>query len=111
MNKVRTKIDRAPAALFGIVLASLSFFYGVYVFLEASCTLLGRGNVFIIFYGVEARLLSLIFIGLGIWLFSGVFLAKCRPRVNAEAISWLGAVTLFFGLCSLVFILSKPLFK
>jgi hypothetical protein len=99
----------------GIITASVLFGYGVYALSQASCTLIGRGNTpigtFVTFYGTEARLLSTIYIGAGLWLFAGSFLSKCQANFRNTALSWLGAMTLMFGLCSLVVILCLPLFQ
>jgi len=109
------RYEKIHMLFFGIVLALLSFGYGLYALVEGRCTLIGNGNppvgTFVTFYGMEARLLSFLFLGAGLWLFSSSFLDIYRPRANNKALSWFGAVTLMFGLCSLVFILSQPLFK
>jgi len=109
------RYEKIQMLFFGIVLASLLFGYGLYALVEGRCTLIGNGNppigTFVTFYGVEARLLSFVFLGAGLWLFSNSFLDKYRPRGNNKILSWFGAITLMFGLCSLVFILSQPLFQ
>ncbi|MHC9511062.1 hypothetical protein [Kangiella sp. M94] len=95
-------------------MASILFGYGMYALIEANCTLIGRGNppqgTFITFYGMEARLLSTIYIGAGVWMFAGKYLHKRHKRKLATSLSWLGAITLLFGLCVLVVILCLPLF-
>jgi len=109
------RYEKTHMVFFGIILASLSLGYGLYALVEGSCTLIGNGNppvgTFVTFYGMEARLLSFIFIGAGLLMFSSSFLAKYRPRSNHKTFSWLGAITLMFGICSLVFILSQPFFQ
>ncbi len=108
------RYEKIQIFLLGIVLASTLFVYGAYSLMEASCTLIGRGNppigTFITFYGVEARLLSTIYIGSGIWLFAGKFLGKSSAYKPAKILSWIGALTLLFGMCSLVVILCLPFF-
>jgi hypothetical protein len=99
--------------LFGVALAALSFLYGVYALVQGSITLLGRGNppigTFISFQGMEARFLSAIFIGSGIWLFGGFVLEK-RNSSNTM-LSWVGAIKLLLGMCSLVVILCLSFFQ
>lgn len=110
------KYEKIKMVFLGIIVAFLLAGYGVHALVQGACTLVGRGNppigTFVTFYGVEARLLSLIYIGSGIWLFSGFFLGK---RINtasvATALSWVGAVTLLAGMISLVVILILPIFQ
>jgi len=108
------RYEKIQIVLIGIVLASALFSYGLYAFAQASCTLIGRGNppigTFVTFSGIEARLLSTIYLGAGLWLFSGSFLAKYQ-HTRAKVVSWIGASLLFFGICSLVVILCLPLFQ
>ncbi|MCG7874402.1 MAG: hypothetical protein JAZ11_20175 [Candidatus Thiodiazotropha lotti] len=112
VDKLQT-FEKVHMWLFGIALSALSFFYGVYALIQGSITLLGRGNppigTFVSFQGIEARFLSTIFVGAGIWLFAAFFLGK-RNKPNT-ALSWLGASTLLFGMCSLVVILCLPFFQ
>ena len=109
------RYEKLQMMLLGVILAPVLFGYGIYAFLQADCTLIGRGSppigTFVTFYGTEARLLSSIYVGAGIWLFAGSFLGKCRVGIRAKIISWVGAITLFFGLSSLVVILCLPLFQ
>ena len=109
------RFEKVQMVLLGLVLASALLGYGVYALIQASCTLIGRGNppigTFVTFYGIQARLLSTIYIGAGIWLFAGKFLSKRLAQKQAKALSWVGALTLVFGMCSLVVILSLPLFR
>ncbi len=109
------RYEKVQMVLLGLVLAGALFGYGVYAFIQAACTLIGRGNppigTFVTFYGIEARLLSTIYIGAGIWLFSGNFLGKRRASKQASPLSWVGALTLVFGMCSLIVILCLPLFR
>ncbi len=101
------RYEKVQMVLLGIVLASLFFGYGLYAFVQANCTIIGRGvpiGTFVTFYGIEARLLSTIYIGAGIWLFSGNLLRN-------TLISWFGAITLIFGLCVLIVILCLPFFQ
>ena len=113
--KTMPMYEKVQMLVFGIALAGLSFSYGVYSLIQGSCTLLGRGNppigTFVTFYGIEARLLSTIYIGAGIWLFAGAFLSKRIRGNKSKVLSWVGAITLLFGLFSLVVILSSPLFQ
>ena len=101
--------------LLGLLLAGALFGYGLYALIQASCTLLGRGNppigTFVTFYGIEARLLSTIYLGAGAWLFAGKFLHKRHAYQQAKVLSWVGALTLLFGICSLAVILCLPLFR
>jgi len=100
------RYEKVQMVLFGIILASLFFGYGFYALVQANCIIIGRGSpigTFVTFYGVEARLLSTIYIGAGIWLFAGCLLRN-------TLISWIGAITLIFGLCTLIIILCLPLF-
>ena len=107
--------ERIVLVFLGVVLAGAFFSYGAYSLIQASCTLVGRGNppygTFVTFHGLEARLLSTIYLGGGIWLFADRFLYKQFGYPRAKALSWLGAVTLLFGMCSLVVILFSPLFS
>ncbi len=109
------RYEKIQMVLLGIISASVLFGYGLYAFFQATCTLVGRGNppfgTFVTFYGAEARLLSTIYIGAGIWLFAGSFLSKRHARHSSKALSWVGAITLMFGMCSLVTILCLPLFQ
>jgi hypothetical protein len=109
------RYERIYAVLFGIVLAGLSLFYGIYALIQGNCTLLGKGSppfgALVTFYGLEARLLSSIYIGAGIWLFAGAFLGKISKLSQSRILSWVGAIALVFGLCVLVVILSAPLFQ
>ena len=113
--KTVPKYEKVQMAIFGIALAGLSIAYGMYSLIQGNCTLLGRGNppigTFVTFYGIEARLLSTIYIGAGIWLFASAFLSKRNRDNKSKVLSWVGAITLLFGLCSLVVILSLPLFQ
>ena len=109
------KYEKVEMVLLGLVLASVLFGYGVYALIQGSCTLLGRGNpplgTFVTFYGIEARFLSTIFLGSGAWLFASKFLNKRHASQQANALSWAGAVTLLFGMCSLAVILCLPLIR
>ena len=110
------KYEKIKVVFLGIIVAFLLIGYGVYALVQGACTLVGRGNppigTFVTFYGVEARLLSLIYIGSGIWLFAGSLLGKFRNMAGvATYISWVGAVTLLAGMVSLVVILSLPLYQ
>jgi hypothetical protein len=113
--KPQPKYEKVEMVLLGLILSSALFGYGVYSLIQGSCTLLGRGNppigTFVTFYGVEARLLSTIYIGAGTWLFAGKFLHKRHNYQQAKSLSWVGAATLLFGMCSLVVILCLPLFR
>jgi hypothetical protein len=108
------KFEKVEMVLLGLLLSSVLFGYGAYALIQASCTLLGRGNpplgTFVTFYGIEARLLSTIYLGAGAWLFASKFLNKRHASQQAKALSWAGAVTLLFGMCSLAVILCLPLF-
>ena len=109
------RYEKVQIVLLGLVLASALFGYGIYALIQASCTLIGRGNspigTFVTFYGLEARLLSTIYIGAAIWLFAGQFLSKCLAYKQAKFLSWVGALTLFFGVSSLVVVLCLPFFR
>jgi len=109
------RYEKLQMVLFGLILAGAFFGYGAYALIQGSCTLIGRGNApigtFITFYGIEARLLSTIYIGAGIWLFAGKFISKRRTLKQAKALSWVGALTLLFGMFTLVVILCLPLFR
>jgi hypothetical protein len=109
------KYEKVEMVLLGLLLSSALFGYGVYALTQASCTLLGRGNpplgTFVTFYGVEAQLLSTIYLGAGAWLFSSKFLSKRNVSQKTKTLSWVGAVTLLFGMCSLAVILCLPLFR
>ena len=97
--------------LFGLVLAFCAFSYGVYALVTGTCTLVGRGapiGTFVTFYGVEARILSLIYIGSGLWLFSGIYLSRLNLQRQSKLLSWIGASLLMIGLCFLLFVLSQP---
>lgn len=108
------KFKKIEMLLLGLVLSSALFGYGVYSLIQASCMLLGRGNspigIFVTFYGVEARLLSTIYLGAGAWLFATKFLRKRHAYQQAKFLSWCGAIILLFGMCSLVVILCSSLF-
>lgn len=109
-----TRYEKIEMVIFGIILAGLSFSYGVYSLIEGSCTVVGRGvpiGTSVTFYGAEARLLSSIYIGAGIWLFDGVYLNRLKRGNKSPMLSWVGAIALLFGICSLVVILSLPLFQ
>ena len=112
MNKFPI-FEKVHMWLLGIALAALSFVYGIYALIQGNLTLIGRGNppigTFVTFHGIEARFLSTIFIGAGIWLFAAFFLGK-RRKPNT-VLSWAGALTLILGICSLVVILCLPLFQ
>jgi hypothetical protein len=112
MDKMPT-YEKVRMWLFGVALAVLSFLYGGYALVQGSITLLGRGNppigTFISFQGMEARFLSAIFVGAGIWLFGG-FVVEKRNSSNT-VLSWVGALTLLLGMCSLVVILCQPFFQ
>ena len=109
------RYEKVQMVLLGLVLAGAFFGYGAYALIQASCTLIGRGNppigTFVTFYGIEARLLSTIYIGAGICLFAGNFLSKRSAYRQGKILSWVGALTLSFGACSLVVILCLPLFR
>ena len=110
------KHEKIQMVFLGVIVAFLLAGYGVYALVQGARTLVGRGNppigAFVTFYGVEARLLSLIYTGGGIWLFAVFFLGK---RINtasvATSLSWAGAVTLLAGMISLVVILILPIFQ
>lgn len=108
------KYEKVHMLFFGIVLPLLLFGSGAYSFLQGSCTLIGRGNppfgTAVTFYGTEARLVSLLYIGASIWLFSGALLSKFQPRMGNK-LSWAGAIILIFGLLSLVTILLLPVIQ
>lgn len=112
---LQPKYEKVEMVLLGLLLASTLFGYGVYALIQASCTLLGRGSppigTFVTFYGIEARLLSTIYIGAGVWLFAGKFLHKSHAYPQAKALSLFGALTLLFGMCSLAVILCLPFFR
>ena len=107
------RYEKVRMIFLGLILAGALFAYGVYALVQASCTLIGRGTppigTLVTFYGTEARLLSAIYIGAGIWLFAGSFLSKSRAYMQAKALSWAGALTLLFGVSSLAIILCLPL--
>lgn len=109
------KYEKVQMVFLGIIIASLLFGYGVYALIEGNITLVGRGNppigTFVTFNGTEARLLSTIFIGAGMWLFADYFLGKRQVFKLSKKLSWSGAITLLFGMCSLVFILLKPIMQ
>lgn len=109
------RYEKIQMIFLGIILASAFFGYGLYALFQASCTLIGQGNppigTFVTFYGTEARLLSTIYIGAGVWLFAGSFLSKRMSVDRSQIFSWLGAIILMFGLCSLLGILCLPLFQ
>ncbi|ROS00372.1 hypothetical protein EDC56_3023 [Sinobacterium caligoides] len=111
----KPKYEKAEMVLLGLLLSSALFGYGLNALIQASCTLLGRGSpplgTFVTFYGTEARLLSTIYLGAGTWLFASKFLSKRHASQAAKALSWVGVVTLLFGMCSLVVILCLPFFR
>ena len=113
-NEKRLKYDIYLMVLVGSIIALLAFGYGVYCLVNAQCTVVGRGNppigTFLTLYGTDARLVSTIYIGTGIFLFAR-FLVRNIPKVQlSRQLSWVGALTILFGLCSLVIIMLSPLF-
>ncbi len=111
----RPRYEKVQMIFLGLILAGALFAYGAYALIQASCTLIGRGNppigTLVTFYGTEARVLSTIYMGAGIWLFAGSFLSKRHAYRKAKALSWAGALTFLFGICSLAIILCLPLFR
>lgn len=109
--EVMPKYEKIQMALFGIILAAALFGYGFYSLITGTCTVIGRGfpvGTFVSFSGIEARLLSFIYTGAGLWLFSGFYLNKLQRKYKNNLLSWVGALSLLFGLLSLVVILCLP---
>lgn len=100
--------------ILGFVLGLMLLAYGTYALMFASCTVVGRGNppmgTIVTFQGLEARLLSTIYLGSGLWLIAATVLRKINKGVGSKQLSWFGAITLLFGMLSLVVILCLPLF-
>lgn len=102
-----------------LLISVLLFSYGLWALIFGVCHLAGNGNppfgTVVTFHGLQARLLSTIFIGGSIAFLSFGFLNKLSRRfvVNRlnNTISWLGVLLLVFGMCCLVVILSLPVFK
>ena len=111
--KPMPRFEKVKVLLLGIVLASAFFAYGLYALYQASCAVIGRGNfplgTLLTFHGTKARVLSTIYLGAGLWLFSGLFLSKLQKLNNYKWVSWLGACLLVVGLVSLLVILCLPL--
>ncbi len=113
-KETRLKNDIYFMIFIGGIFAFLSFGYGVYCLANGQCTVVGRGNppigTFLTLYGTDARLVSTIYIGTGILLFAR-FLVRNLPNVKlSRKLSWVGALTILFGLCSLVIIMLLPFF-
>ncbi len=66
------RYEKVKMIFLGLILACALFVYGAYALVQASCTLIGKGNspigTLVTFYGTESRLLSTIYIGAGLWL-------------------------------------------
>lgn len=102
---------KVQMVLFGFLLAAISFGYGVYSLISGVCTVIGRGfpvGTFVTFDGIEARFLSSIYIGLGIYLFGNFYLRHTDVFEKSIVVSWAGVLLLSVGLCSLIFILAQP---
>ena len=103
--------ERIQRAVFGVLFALLSFGYGLYSLVFAKCVLAGKGNppwgTFVTFYGTEARLLSAIFIGAGIWTYAAQILIHRNEQLGVK-LSWFGASTTVFGCICLIGILLRP---
>ena len=98
----------------GGIFALSAFGYGVYCMVNGQCTVVGRGNppigTFLTLYGTDARLVSTIYIGMGILLFAR-FLVRNLSKVQlSRQLSWVGVFIILFGLCSLVNIIVLPFF-
>jgi hypothetical protein len=112
------KYEIVNIVLFGIILAATLFVYGVVALLQAKCIFVGRGNFptgsLAYFYGAQARLISAIYIGAGISIFSLVFLKRIvrsqKASLYATLLSWLGVLLVLFGLIALVAIMLSILF-
>ncbi len=109
----RCRNDLYPMILIGCIAAFSIFGYGLYGFVVGQCTVIGRGNppigTFLTLYDTDARLVSFIYTGTGIFLFAH-FLVRNIPLVNlSKSLSWIGVVSILFGLCSLMMIMLLPL--
>ena len=115
VKEKRFKNDIYPMILLGGIVAFTILGYGLYSFFVGQCTVLGKGNqpigTFLTLYGTDGRLVSFIYIGTGIFLFAH-FLVRDIPLVKlSRFLSWVGALALLFGLCSLLIIMLLPLFS
>lgn len=114
-----TRYEKVSMIFIGIILALLLSSYGIYSLIQGSCTLVGRGNApwgtFVTFYGLQARLLSFIYSGSGIFLFAQNVLGKLHYTVGVSKFStplkWLGMFFILLGMGTLVIILCTPLFS
>ena len=109
----KLKNDILPMVFLGVILALIFFGYGVYSLTQGNCTLIGRGNppigTFVTFYGSQARLVSTIYLGIGILLFARFFLRNTNKRIFCKTLSYVGVITILFGLCSSLVIMLLPL--
>ena len=112
------KYEIVNIVLFGIVVAAVFFAYGMFALLQAKCIFVGRGNfptgTVVYFYGVQARLISTIYIGAGISIFALVFLKRIvqsqKASLYATLLIWLGILLVLFGLTALVAIMLSTVF-
>ena len=77
----------------GVILLSIILFtYGVGALIFGICHVVGRGNApigtIVIFYGLEARLLSSLYTGGGIMLFAMGFLSKFHYTIIWQRDIW-----------------------
>jgi hypothetical protein len=112
------KYEIVNIVVFGFILALALFAYGVFALLQAKCAFVGRGHfptgTLVYFYGAQARLISTIYIGAGITIFSLVFLKRIvrsyKASLYATLLTWFGMVLVLFGLITLVAIMLSVLF-
>lgn len=102
-----------------VILSAILLGYGLWSLVSGISHFGGRGNppigTIVTFYGIEARLLSNIYTGGGIIIFSHVFLGKLHYSIGwrryANPLLWLGVLLLVFGMFSLAIILLLPLIQ
>lgn len=109
----RLKNDIYPMIIIGGVIAPLLFGYGLYCLMVGECIVIGRGNfpfgTILKLTHTDARLVSFTYTGLGIYLFGHFLIGNMQKRNLSKIVSWIGVLSLLFGLFSLMVIMLLPI--
>ena len=108
------RYEKVKVISLGLFLSCISFLYGAHALIHEHIYLVGRGSppwgTIVEFQGLNAQLLSTIFLGAGIGLFGSWFLKKIGNYKVGTVLSRAGVAILLFGMGSLVVIFASVLF-